>query len=140
VSALPTPTPPFNPEAAPFWTAAAEGRLVLPRCESCGHHIWYPRTWCPVCGSDDVRWTAVSGRGTVYAVTILHRAMRPWADAAPFVVAYVELAEGPRILTNVLTDDPADVRIGDEVEAVFVPLPDQPPDAPIRVIARFALR
>ena len=140
MSALPAPTPPFNPEAEPFWSAAAQGRLVLPRCDSCGHHIWYPRSWCPACGSEQVTWTELSGRGTVYACTVLHKAMGPWAEAAPFVVAYVELAEGPRILTNVLTDDPAEVRIGDAVEAVFVPLADQPPDAPIRVIARFALR
>ena len=75
-------------------------------CDACGHHIWYPRSWCPVCQHDAVTWTTLSGRGTVYARTILHKAMGPWGDAAPFVIAYVELDEGPRVLTNVLTDDP----------------------------------
>lgn len=134
---LPAPTPPFSPEAEPFWTAAAQGRLVLPVCDGCGHHIWYPRSWCPACGSPSVTWTEVSGRGTVYARSVLHKGVGPWAGAAPFVVAYVELDEGPRILTNVVTDDPASVRVGDPVRAVFVPL-DRPEDAPAQAIVRFA--
>lgn len=136
-ASLPAPTPPYNPEAGPFWRAAAEGRLVLPRCDGCGHHVWYPRAWCPVCGSDDVTWVELSGYGTVYAVTVLHRGMGPWANAAPFAVAYVELAEGPRILTNVVTDDPTAVRIGDPVRAIFIPLPDRPDGAPPQAIVRF---
>lgn len=135
---LPALAPPYNPEAEPFWTAAADGRLVLPRCDACGHHVWYPRSWCPVCGNEAVTWTELTGRGTVYAATLLHKAMGPWANAAPFVVAYVELAEGPRILTNVVSDDPASVRIGDPVRAIFVPLPDLPDGSPGQAILRFA--
>jgi len=137
---LPAIAPSYNPEAEPFWTAAADGRLVLPRCDSCGHHVWYPRSWCPVCGSDAVTWTELSGRGTVYAVTVLHKAMGPWAAAAPFAVAYVELEEGPRLLANVLSDDPTAVRIGDAVEATFVPVPDLADDAPAQAILRFVRR
>lgn len=137
MSGLPTPTPPYNPEAEPFWTAAADGRLVLPRCDACGHLVWYPRAWCPVCGNDDVTWTEMSGRGTVYAHTVLHRALGPWASAAPFVVAYVELGEGPRILTNVVADDPGAVQIGNPVRATFVPLVDLPAGSPAQAILRF---
>ena len=103
---LPAGRPPFNPEAAPFWEAAADGRLVLPVCDGCGLAIWYPRAWCPVCGRDSVTWTEMSGRGTVYACTVIRKARGPWAEAVPYVGAYVELEEGPRILTNVVTDDP----------------------------------
>ena len=120
MSALPSPPPPDNPEAAPFWEAAASGRLVLPVCDACGHHIWYPRSWCPVCGSEAVTWTEMSGRGTVYACTVIRKGMGPWAAAAPYVGAYVELAEGPRVLTNVITDDPTSVHIGMAVTAMFV--------------------
>jgi uncharacterized OB-fold protein len=137
MSELPALPPPYNPEAAPFWSGAAEGRLVLPVCDACGHHIWYPRSWCPVCQCEDVTWTELSGRGTVYARTVLTKGMGPWADAAPYVVAYVELDEGPRVLTNVVTDDPASVVIGTPVEAVFVPL-DQPDGDPPQAIVRFA--
>ena len=142
MSDLPAIAPPYNPEAAPFWAAAAEGRLVLPVCDACGHHIWYPRSFCPVCGADSVTWTELSGLGTVYARTVLHRGMGPWRDATPFVVAYVELAEGPRLLTNVVADDPDAVCIGDPVEAVFVPVTAGSPagdgdEAAVRAIVRF---
>lgn len=137
MSDLPTLAPPYNPEAEPFWTAAAAGRLVLPRCDACGHHIWYPRSWCPVCGSDAVTWVELSGRGTVYACTVLHKAMGPWAEAAPFVVAYVELDEGPRMLTNVVSDDPTQVRVGDAVQAIFLPATAPREGAPEQAIVRF---
>lgn len=142
MTGLPAPLPPYNPEAAPFWAGLAEGQVVLPVCDACGHHIWYPRSWCPVCQHEAVTWTAVSGRGTVYARTIVHRSMGPWRKAAPYVVAYVELDEGPRLLTNVVTGDPGSVRIGDPVEAVFVPVEPTPedddaPDTPITTLLRF---
>jgi uncharacterized OB-fold protein len=136
VSTLPSDRPPFNPEAAPFWAAAAEARLVLPICDACGHHIWYPRAWCPVCGGGSVTWTEMSGRGTVYACTVIRKGMGPWAAAAPYVGAYVELEEGPRILTNVVTDDPAAVTIGMAVSVAFVPVADDP-GAPPQAILRF---
>lgn len=135
---LPASPPPYSSEAEPFWTAAAESRLVLPRCDACGHHIWYPRDWCPVCGNDKVTWTELSGDATVYAITVLHKAMGPWSEAAPFAVAYVELAEGPRILTNIVTTDPQGVSIGDPVRALFVQLDDRAPDTPPQAILRFA--
>jgi hypothetical protein len=128
-----------NDETAPFWAALAEGRLDLPVCDACGHHIWYPRSWCPVCSHDAVTWTTLSGRGTVYARTILHKSMGPWGKAAPFVIAYVELAEGPRVLTNVVTDDPTSAAIGAAVEATFVPV-DEPAEAsPATHLLRFIL-
>ena len=137
MSALPVIAPPYNPEAAPFWTAAAAQRLVLPVCDACGHHIWYPRSWCPACEHDRVTWTELGGRGVVYATSVLRKSLGPWADAAPFLVAYVELTEGPRILTNIVVDDPTSVRIGDPVRAVFVPIPDLADDDPPQAILGF---
>ena len=137
MSELPANQPAFNAEASPYWEATAEGRLVLPVCNACGHHIWYPRSWCPVCGHDTVTWTELSGRGTVYACTVIRKAMGPWADAAPFVGAYVELAEGPRILTNVITDDPTSVHVGMPVEARFVPVTDPQEGSPVQRLLRF---
>ena len=73
----------------------------------------------------------MSGRGAVYARTVIRKAMGPWAAAAPYVGAYVELEEGPRILTNVVTDDPDGVHIGRPSTATFVPIDDdqEPPSA-----------
>ncbi len=137
---LPAHRPPYSPEAAPYWEATAQGRLVLPVCDACRHHIWYPRSWCPVCGNDSVTWTQMSGRGTVYARAVMHKGIGPWAGATPYVGAYVELDEGPRILTNVVTDDPALVQIGMPVQATFVPVDSaDDTDAPevLQAILRF---
>ncbi len=110
---------------------------MLPVCDACSHHIWYPRSWCPVCGTDAVTWTAMSGRGTVYACTVLRKATGPWAAAAPYIVAYVELAEGPRILANVVTDQPDAVGIGHAVQADFVPVADPAAGSPAIHLLRF---
>lgn len=118
-SPLPTPGPTVTPETAPFWEAAAQGVLRLPRCRACAAVIWYPRPQCPRCGSSDVEWFAASGRGTVYSFTITRRAGGPYGDAAPYVLAYVELDEGPRMMTNVVGCPPESVYVGQVVVAEF---------------------
>ncbi len=118
---LPAVAPDPNPDDAPFWAAAAEGRLILPRCNSCGGFIWYPRTFCPDCHTIGVEWVDASGRGTVYSFTVNQRGQGPWADHSPYVIAYVQLDEGPRVLTNIVGADPDQIRVGDAVTAVFEP-------------------
>jgi hypothetical protein len=119
VSQLPIFPPTVTPESKPFWDATAEGKLLLPRCDACGTVIWYPRTSCPECMSMDVGWFEASGRGAIYSFTIVRRAGGPWRGAIPYVLAYVELDEGPRVLTNVVETSPEDVAVGQAVEAVF---------------------
>ncbi len=116
---LPAVAPEPGPDDAPFWEAAADDRLVLPRCRACGTFIWYPRTFCPACRSIGVDWVPASGRGTVYSFSVAQRGNGPWRDRAPFVIAYVELEEGPRVMTNLVGVDPDSVGIGDPVTAVF---------------------
>lgn len=119
MSDLPTRAPRRNVETEPFWEACAAGRLVLPRCDRCGELIWYPRRFCPFCASTDVSWVEVSGRGTVYSYTIIRRGSGAYRDAGPYVLAYVELDEGPRLLTNVVGADPESVHVGQPVHVVF---------------------
>ncbi len=115
---LPVAAPRPTPDDAPFWEALGQSRLVLPRCRRCGTHIWYPRGFCPSCYSPEVDWVEASGRGTVYSYTVSTRGVGPWAERAPYVIAYVELEEGPRILSNLVGVDPGEVRIGQSVRAV----------------------
>jgi uncharacterized OB-fold protein len=119
VTTLPTPKPVPNVETQPFWDATALGMLLLPRCDACGTVIWYPRTLCPVCHSTSVSWFEASGLGTIYTFTVARRGAGMWADAAPYVVASVELDEGPRMLTNIVDCDPESVEIGQRVQVVF---------------------
>lgn len=124
---MPTPAPTVTEEARPYWKAAAEGRLALPRCRPCGHVIWYPRAFCPDCGSTDVEWFEASGRGVVYSYTVIRRGRAhhvAFAEAPEMVLAYVELAEGPRVLTNVVGCPEEELRCGLPVRAVFHPTDD----------------
>ena len=120
---LPAPEPDVSDETAPFWDAAGEGRLALPRCRACGTYVWYPRGHCTSCHAVDLEWVDVSGRGTIYSFSVIRKAPGEWGAHVPFVLAYVELDEGPRLLTNVLTDDVEALAIDDPVEVVFHPTP-----------------
>ncbi|MCB0990852.1 MAG: Zn-ribbon domain-containing OB-fold protein [Acidimicrobiales bacterium] len=116
---LPTPTPNTNLDDQRFWDALAEDRLELPRCNSCETVVWYPRPFCPECASTDVEWFEASGQGTVYSYAVTHKAPGNWGAHAPYVIAYVELAEGPRVMTNIVDVDPAQIEVGMAVRAVF---------------------
>ena len=125
MSNLPTPSPAANPETKTFWDAAAEGRLAVPRCRSCDSFIWYPRTYCPECHGRDVEWVDASGRGTIYSYSVVRRgAAGAYAGVMPYVLAYVDLDEGPRVLTNIVDCDPDSLQIGTEVGVVFDRAPD----------------
>jgi uncharacterized OB-fold protein len=123
-SDLPRRAPHRTLETAAFWDACAEGRLVVPRCDDCGELFWYPRLVCPICGSLAVTYVEVSGRGTVYARTIMRRGDGPYRDVAPYVLAFVRLDEGPTMMTNIVGADPGSVAIGQAVQVVFDPVPD----------------
>jgi uncharacterized OB-fold protein len=118
-------------ESRPFWDGLAAGQLRLQRCGDCDAVVWYPRGLCPHCGSVALAWFTASGLGTVYSFTVVRRGPEPFSAAAPYVVAYVELAEGPRVLTNIVGGDPELTRIGQPVRAFFDPGPDG------RVLLRF---
>jgi uncharacterized protein len=121
---LPAPDPVVHDDTAPYWEAAADGRLVLPRCSACATYVWYPRRFCPACASTDVEWTELPGTGTVYSFAVARRGQGAYRDSAPYVVAYVELdlphgGPGPRMMTNVVGCPPDSVSIGDRVTVVF---------------------
>jgi len=116
----PRPVPNVNPETEPFWEAAAEGRFLVRECSDCGLVYYYPRALCPDCFSDDVEWLETDGEGEIYSFSTAYR-MEGWPEEdLPLVVAYVELDEGPRVMTNVVDCDPDALAIGDRVEARFV--------------------
>jgi len=111
--------PVVTPETELFWAATAEGRLLLPRCTECDTVIWYPKGVCTACGSTDLEWIEACGRGTVYSFSTTWRAAGEYRHAVPYVVAYVELEEGPRVMTNIVGCEPDAISIGDVVIAVF---------------------
>ncbi len=113
-------------EAQPFWDATAAGQFVLPRCAECSTTIWYPKGFCPSCASLSIEWIRASGNATVYSFSITRKGAGVWAEHSPYVIAYVELAEGPRVLTNIVGCAVEDVRIGMAVRVVFDPTEEGP--------------
>ena len=127
ISSTGRPLPVPNPTTQPFFDGAREERLILQRCPRDGF-FYYPRSRCPECLGDDWAWEQVSGRGTVYAFTVDRIGHDPalashlrGADGtlAPFVIAVVELEEGPRITAGISGCDPSEVRVGLAVRAAF---------------------
>ncbi|MBO0693639.1 MAG: Zn-ribbon domain-containing OB-fold protein [Acidimicrobiaceae bacterium] len=117
---LPHPAPTIGPDTAEFWAGTTEGALLLERCPDCQTVIWYPRGgFCPNCGGFSAVRFRAAGTGTVYSFTVVHRGLGEYAGATPFVIAYVELDEGPRLMTNIVDCDPSEVHIGMPVRAVF---------------------
>ncbi|MFI6022257.1 Zn-ribbon domain-containing OB-fold protein [Streptomyces sp. NPDC051287] len=102
----------------PYWQAAAEGRLLIRGCGACGRAHHYPREFCPHCWSEDVTWRPATGRAVLYTWSVVHRNdLPPFGDRVPYVAAVVDLAEGPRMMTElVATPEP---RAGLELEVVF---------------------
>jgi uncharacterized OB-fold protein len=114
------PAPPATELTEPFWAGGLSGELRLQQCANCGH-IRYPiSTICPVCWSADCDWTPLSGRGTVQSHIVFERAYHEaWAGQVPYVVALIELDEGPVLVSNVVGVQPSAVRVGQPVTVTF---------------------
>jgi uncharacterized OB-fold protein len=105
---------------APYWDAARDGRLVVQECQAC-EQVWHPPLpRCPHCHSAGLGWRAVSGDGAVYTYTVVrHPTHFAFADKVPYVLAIVELAEGPRLVTALAGVAPEKLRVGLPVRVVF---------------------
>ena len=114
------PVPKIDEESKGFWEACQRHELYIQRCRACGAKRYYPRALCPFCLSSDTEWLRCAGRGTVYSFTVTYQNQAPgFRDQLPYVMAYVELEEGVRLLSNIVECAPDAVRIGMPVEVVF---------------------
>lgn len=114
------PAPVANGDSQPYWDAARERRLVIRQCKACNELHFMPRHLCPVCWSDQLEWVDAKGTGSVHSFTVIRRApLAAFAPNAPYVVALIDLDEGPRMVTNVVGEDALSVKIGDRVSVTF---------------------
>ena len=114
------PVPPITPETAPYWNGARDGKLLLQRCGECRAVRFYPRALCPSCWSTQVDWIEASGRGRVHSFTIIRRPPAPsFAARVPYVVALIDLDEGPRMMANIVGDGALDVGMDEPVTLTF---------------------
>ena len=96
---------------APQWRSTG-GKLLVQKCEECSEPFYYPRVVCPFCFSARVHWLECSGNGRIYSYSVVRR-------GEPYAIAFVELDEGPRLMTNIVDCDFDAIRIGDPVAVVF---------------------
>lgn len=114
------PLPAVDPVSSHYWAEAAEGRLVIQSCPSCGQRQFYPRAICTSCGGDP-EWEEASGRGTVYTFTVIRQqGAKPFRDELPYVVAMIKLDEGPMMMGNITGCEVDVVTVGMPVEAYVV--------------------
>jgi uncharacterized OB-fold protein len=114
------PLPRVDEESRGYWEAIVRHELYFQRCRSCGTKRFPPRAVCPVDLSSDTEWVRASGKATVYSFTVTHQNQAPgFGESLPYVLAVVELDEGPRMMTNVVGCAPDEVRIGMRVEVEF---------------------
>jgi uncharacterized protein len=105
----------------PLWDGTARKELLMQRCSACGAFRHPPSPICQKCLSDRHEWVPASGRGSVYTFAVVRQALgRGWEEKVPYVVAVIELDEGPRFLSNVINVDPDAVQIGMPVEVTYV--------------------
>lgn len=114
------PVPPMTDASRPYWEAARENTLRLPKCEACGEMFLPPRNACPACRSDKIVWVTARGGGEILSCSAVY--MQPfegYAGELPYVLAIVRLVEGPQLMTNIVDCDVEALRIGDPVKVCF---------------------
>ena len=119
------PRPAPGPLERPFWDRCRRGELRIQRCDRCRAWRHLPRARCPECGSPDLSWQPVSGRGTVWSFTVCHPPVLPaFADRVPYNAVVVELEEGPYLVSNLLDCPNEEIVVGMAVDVVMVAVDD----------------
>lgn len=122
---LPKPAPHPTSISARYWESLNAGKLCIQRCTACGLLQHYPRPFCVTCLSSDLEWKEVSGRATLFSFTIVRRAASPaFAPDLPYVLAIVELEEGPHMTGNVIGTPVEEMVVGMPLELTIVPAGD----------------
>lgn len=116
IKPLPRPTA----WSKPFWEAAKQHKLVLKKCKACGHIDHPPYLYCTSCSGEDSEWIEASGKARLYAYAVNTYAVPfPFMEDLPYVLAMVDLPEGPRMISNVVGCSPKELRNGMELEVIF---------------------
>jgi uncharacterized OB-fold protein len=116
------PVPELTELNRPFFDGAADGRLRVQECERC-HHRWFPPSRrCPACLEATVSWVDVSGKATLWSWIRMHQKyFAGFADELPYLVGFVQLAEGPFMMTSIVDAGPQDLRCDLPMTVVFQP-------------------
>jgi uncharacterized protein len=107
-----------------YWQSAAEGRLVVQRCTSCGVYQFYPRALCASCAGE-TEWVEASGRGSLHTFTVIRQnRSEAFAALSPYAVGIVELEEGVRMMSNIVECDVEELQVGMALEVLILKAAD----------------
>jgi uncharacterized OB-fold protein len=110
--------PRVTPLTQPFWDGCLAGELRMQHCAQCNDYQYYPRSICSRCGGKELGWDTVSGKGIIASFTIVRRAISG-AYTAPYVVALVDLVEGPRMMSMIVDEITDQIAVGAAVTVRF---------------------
>ena len=114
------PLPKPSKWSQPFWDGTKEHKLLLKKCKSCGHVDHPPYLYCTNCMDEEYEWVEASGRATLYSFAINTYAVPfPFMEDLPYVLALVDLEEGPRMISNIVNCDHGKLKKGMPLEVVF---------------------
>ena len=120
------PLPVIQPWSKKFWEGTKQNKLLIQQCRECGQKIFYPRKACSECWSSDLGWSKASGKGKIYSYTVMLGGVEEkFTEDLPYVLAYVDLEEGIRMMTRIVGCDPETVEIGMDVEVIFEEVTDE---------------
>ena len=112
----------IDSDSRPYWEGLKQGELRIQRCTACSRYVFYPRSLCPYCHSDQLSWEVASGRGEIYTYTVAHQGFGAFAAEVPFIVALVELEEGVRLMSRIIDAPREQVTVGAAVIVTFEPV------------------
>ncbi|MCL0101710.1 Zn-ribbon domain-containing OB-fold protein [Dehalococcoidia bacterium] len=122
------PLPTFTEPNMPFWNALKEHRFMVPKCRDCGHYNWTPYPACKSCLSEDQEWVEVSGEGSLYTYSVIHRGPGAFGEEVPYILAVAQLKESPRpmlVMSNLINVEIPDVHIGMPLRVTYEKIPDE---------------
>ncbi|MEU9706704.1 OB-fold domain-containing protein [Streptomyces sp. NPDC047981] len=117
--------PPSRPATAPYWEATRSRSLVLQRCQVCASLVHHPREACPNCLGQEFSWEPSTGTGSIHAVSVHHVPYGVMTRAdCPYVVAFIDLDDGIRFLSNIVGPRRLSAAVGDRVRLTWKPVAD----------------
>ena len=114
------PRPTIDIDSKIYWEAAKNKKLMIQYSLDTKEYFLYSKQLTNSIDSKNIEWREVSGKGKIYSFTVVHAPAGPaFKDETPYIVASIELEEGARIISNILTQDVANISIGDNVKVIF---------------------
>ncbi len=107
-------------DTAEFWRGTQANEFRYQQCANCDTIVWHPRAHCTGCVNGDLEWRVSAGAGVVYTFSVVRQSYHPFfRSQVPYIVALVDLDEGPRFLTNITGTTPEEMDVGMRVQIVW---------------------